>query len=75
MPSKDRERRIRELARAIWEQEGRPEERAERHWHMAEKAVEAAERAEVEVSMDSDARTNADFPTLELNDGEKRAYP
>ena len=46
-----REERIRELARAIWEQEGRPEGQSERHWRMAEKAVEADEHAEPEVSM------------------------
>src|ERR1700751_3148377 len=35
----DREGRIREVARALWEQEGRPEDQAERHWRMAEEAV------------------------------------
>jgi nucleotide-binding universal stress UspA family protein len=39
MSSEDREQRIRELASALWEQEGRPEGQAERHWRMAEKAV------------------------------------
>jgi hypothetical protein len=41
MPSKNREERIRALAYAIWEQEGRPDERAGRHWRMAEMAIEA----------------------------------
>jgi hypothetical protein len=48
----DREHRIRELAQAIWEQEGRPEGQAERHWLTAEKVVEADERAKPEVSME-----------------------
>jgi hypothetical protein len=39
MPSEEREQRIRELAQALWEQEGRPEGQAERHWQMAEKAA------------------------------------
>ena len=36
-----REKRIRELAYAIWEQEGRPEGRAERNWSIAEKTIQA----------------------------------
>ncbi len=43
MPGDDREKQIRELAYAFWEQEGRPEGRAERHWRSAEIAVEAVE--------------------------------
>jgi hypothetical protein len=43
MPDNDSEKRTREVAHAIWEQEGRPEGRAERHWRMAEIAVEAVE--------------------------------
>lgn len=37
--SPDREKQIRDIARAIWEHEGRPEDQAERHWRMAEEAV------------------------------------
>jgi hypothetical protein len=51
MPGDDREHRIRELAHAIWEQEGRPEGQAERHWRMAEEAVKAETHDELEVSM------------------------
>ncbi len=54
MPGEDREKRIRELAYAIWQQEGRPEGRAEEHWRMAETAVEAMERAEVEITLQTD---------------------
>ena len=35
--------KVRERAYAIWEQEGRPEGQAERHWLEAEAAVRAAE--------------------------------
>ena len=31
----DKERRIREVAHQIWEDEGRPADQAERHWEMA----------------------------------------
>lgn len=35
MADNDREHRIRERAYRIWEEEGRPEGRHERHWHQA----------------------------------------
>ncbi len=54
MTGEDRQKRIRELAYAIWQQEGRPEGRAEEHWRMAEAAVEAMERAEVEITLQAD---------------------
>ncbi|WP_201312963.1 DUF2934 domain-containing protein [Dyella sp. EPa41] len=41
----DREERIRQMAHRIWESEGRPYGQDERHWHMAERLVEANERA------------------------------
>lgn len=62
MPGEDREQRIRELAYAIWEQEGRPEGRSERHWETAEKAVEAMERAEVVVTMRADGAAESERP-------------
>lgn len=37
----DKERRIREVAHQIWEDEGRPADQAERHWEMAQRIVEA----------------------------------
>jgi hypothetical protein len=39
----DKERRIREVAHRIWEDEGRPADQAERHWEMAQRVVEAAD--------------------------------
>jgi hypothetical protein len=62
MPGEHREQRIRELAYAIWEQEGRPEGQSERHWETAEKAIEAAERAEVAVTMRADGAPESDTP-------------
>ena len=41
----DREQRIREIAYSLWEQEGYPEDQAERHW-LAAVAIVDAERAE-----------------------------
>jgi len=37
----DKERRVREVAHQIWEDEGRPADQAERHWEMAQRIVEA----------------------------------
>ncbi len=37
----DKERRIREVAHRIWEDEGPPADQAERHWEMAQRVVEA----------------------------------
>lgn len=36
-----REQRIRQLAREIWEAEGRPDGQEQRHWAMAERLIEA----------------------------------
>jgi predicted transcriptional regulator len=45
----ERYRRIQELARQIWEAEGRPDGQALRHWGMAERLVQAEiSAAEVE---------------------------
>ena len=46
----DREKRVREIAYFIWEQEGRPEDQADRHWQAAREIVESqdAERKNVE---------------------------
>jgi hypothetical protein len=43
----DRQERIREFAYRIWEEEGRPSDQADRHWHLAQLIVlkEDAERA------------------------------
>jgi hypothetical protein len=37
--TEDRERRIRERAHEIWEQEGRPEGRQEEHWRQASQEI------------------------------------
>ena len=39
----DREERIRERARAIWEEEGRPEGKDREHWERATAEVDASE--------------------------------
>ena len=46
----DRENRVREIAYLIWEEEGRPDGEAERHWLAAELVwdSEDAERKDVE---------------------------
>ncbi|WP_129135047.1 DUF2934 domain-containing protein [Luteimonas sp. YGD11-2] len=36
-----RRARVEQLAREIWEAEGRPDGQAERHWGMAERLVDA----------------------------------
>ncbi|PBJ84336.1 DUF2934 domain-containing protein [Lysobacteraceae bacterium NML93-0399] len=45
MDEQQRNARIRELAREIWEAEGRPDGQATRHWAMAERLVDAELRA------------------------------
>lgn len=45
MDEQQRNARIRELAREIWEAEGRPDGQAPRHWAMAERLVDAELRA------------------------------
>ena len=37
----DMEKRVREIAYFIWEQEGRPEGQADRHWQAAREIVES----------------------------------
>jgi hypothetical protein len=41
--NQDREQRIREIAYRLWEEEGRPEGGAERHWFAAEAVFNAEE--------------------------------
>ncbi len=41
MEHEERQQRTEHLAHQIWEAEGRPEGQQERHWHMAERLVEA----------------------------------
>ncbi len=44
MPMDRKEQRIRETAYHLWEEDGRPIGEAERHWEMARKIAEDAER-------------------------------
>jgi hypothetical protein len=46
----DKEQRIREVAFQLWEQDGRPDDQADRHWEMARLIIEKedAERREIE---------------------------
>jgi len=39
----DKEARLREIAYLIWEKEGRPPGQADRHWRMAQSAVQQEE--------------------------------
>ncbi|WP_102944919.1 DUF2934 domain-containing protein [Stenotrophomonas sp. VV52] len=41
MDDEQKAARTRELARQIWEAEGRPDGHSARHWHMAERLVAA----------------------------------
>lgn len=43
MDAEERQQRTEQLARQIWEAEGRPEGQHERHWYMAERLVAAEE--------------------------------
>ncbi|KQR07906.1 DUF2934 domain-containing protein [Xanthomonas nasturtii] len=45
MNDTERQARLRQLAQEIWEAEGRPDGHAHRHWAMAERLVDAEERA------------------------------
>ncbi len=45
MNDTQRQERLRQLAQEIWEAEGRPDGHAARHWAMAERLVDAEERA------------------------------
>ena|SRR5579862_8560624 len=46
----DREQRIRDRAYAIWEYEGRPDGKSERHWRLAEQAIATREEGAVSVN-------------------------
>ena len=70
----DDEKRIRIRAHRIWEEEGRPEGRAEIHWNMAREliAVEVEDTsksvalpvAEAEPSKEATAKVGGELPTL-----------
>ena len=54
----DRKTRVREIAYRLWEEEGHPEDAAERHWLTAEVMLEASvrERKAVEATPPDSAR-------------------
>lgn len=49
-----KEQRIRETAYHLWEEDGRPVGQAERHWEMARKIAEDAERQQMTPAARSD---------------------
>ncbi|RXR06606.1 DUF2934 domain-containing protein [Pseudoxanthomonas composti] len=53
MDDEQRKQRIEQLAREIWEAEGRPDGHAERHWAMAERLVEAEVQASQSLLQDA----------------------
>ncbi|MGJ4803031.1 DUF2934 domain-containing protein [Luteimonas sp. SDU82] len=61
MDPDERQQRTRELARQIWEAEGRPDGQELRHWGMAERLVQA------EVAAHAMERGGADATTGESN--------
>jgi hypothetical protein len=57
----DREQRVSLLAHRIWEAEGKPSGQETRHWYMALKLVEAAERVvEVENGANNELSSSRD---------------
>jgi hypothetical protein len=72
----DDEKRIRTRAHRIWEEEGRPEGRAEIHWNMARELIAVEENledtsksvalpvAEAEPSKEATAKVGGELPTL-----------
>jgi Protein of unknown function (DUF2934) len=72
----DDEKRIRTRARRIWEEEGRPEGRAEIHWNKARESIAVEENledtsksvalpvAEAEQSKEATAKVGGELPTL-----------
>ena len=84
----DHEQRIRTHAYRIWEDEGRPESRAEVHWHMARELVAAEDNFEDSVKPapplraddrsgepieETLANAGAELPTM--TDQEEQTYP
>ncbi|NIK08613.1 hypothetical protein FHY11_002123 [Xanthomonas arboricola] len=56
MNDTERQARLRQLAQEIWEAEGRPDGHADRHWAMAERLVDAEERAAEQAGTPASAR-------------------
>jgi len=57
--AQDREQEIRKLAHRIWEEEGRPEGRAEEHWRAAKQRLAAAGASGAPVSDPDEAQTSS----------------
>ncbi|HVJ32624.1 MAG TPA: DUF2934 domain-containing protein [Terriglobia bacterium] len=64
-----KEERIRELAHAIWLEEGRPDGRAEQHWERARRQIEAQEMQDGGGSV---SRETADQPVREAADERRK---
>jgi len=74
-----RDERIRARARALWEEEGRPEGRADVHWEKARILVAAEDDTgpkpgEPERSEPAPATKNPGFPTAQT-DGDREPFP
>ena len=65
MDTSPREKRIQQLALEIWESEGRPDGHALRHWAMAERLVEAEERAAALSAGDDSGEHSSTTPRIE----------
>jgi hypothetical protein len=50
----DKERRIREVAYRVWEEEGRPEGQAHRHWTAAAQRIDAEDLKNAQPAPESD---------------------
>jgi hypothetical protein len=69
-----REERIRELAYAIWEEEGCPEGRADDHWHKAVAIIEAQDEVELKRNPDWLKRSSRPVPANQTT-GEPAGLP
>lgn len=67
-----RQQKVRDLAQMIWEREGRPEGRAEQHWSLAERQIEADEQTAAE-SQAEENTGQAKKPLLNEGSGRARA--
>lgn len=59
LDSQDRETQVAKLAHQIWEDEGRPEGKAEQHWEQAHRQLFGGESAQAEDLAPEAARTPA----------------
>lgn len=66
----DHERRVRERAHRIWEEEGRPDGRADTHWEMARELVAIEENQDTATKP---VRRDADDPSIAADEIEPAA--